>query len=195
MFDANRAPILHRHQHYLQMDQNEIPHDPRHLGAPSGASKMFSEAVVCSAQTVHLSCIKISTFSKWTESSFQLGLVSKEYYQVRLKRFLSLRYVWYKPCTNLAPTPRLSLNGTEWDSTWYTSPWSSIGVSKMISEAMVRSAQIVHLSCTRLALSLNGLIRASTWAPSPRSTIGYIQNDIWACETFSTYRLPILHQV
>jgi hypothetical protein len=40
-FGANHAPILHRHQHSLQMDQNEIPHDPRHLGVPSGASKMI----------------------------------------------------------------------------------------------------------------------------------------------------------
>jgi hypothetical protein len=43
------------------MDQNEIPHDPRHLGVPSGASKMISEAMVSLAQTVHLSCVKINT--------------------------------------------------------------------------------------------------------------------------------------
>ena len=30
--------------------------DPRHLGVPSGAYKMISEPMVCSAQTVHLSC-------------------------------------------------------------------------------------------------------------------------------------------
>jgi hypothetical protein len=76
MFGANRAPILHRHQHYLQMDQNEIPLEPRHLGVPSGASKMISEAVVCSTQTVHLSCVKISTISKWTKSSIHLCLVT-----------------------------------------------------------------------------------------------------------------------
>jgi hypothetical protein len=44
-FGANRIPILHRHSHSLQMDQNEIPHDPRHLRVPSGASKMFFELV------------------------------------------------------------------------------------------------------------------------------------------------------
>jgi hypothetical protein len=60
MFSTNRACILHRHQHYLQMDQNEIAHD---LGFPSGASKMISVPLVRSAQTVHLSCIKISTIS------------------------------------------------------------------------------------------------------------------------------------
>jgi hypothetical protein len=76
MFDANRAPILHRHQHYLQMGQNEIPDDPRHLGVPSGASKMISEAVVHSAQTVHISCVKISTIFERSESSFHLSLVT-----------------------------------------------------------------------------------------------------------------------
>jgi hypothetical protein len=76
MFGANRAPILHRQQHYLQMDQNDIPQDQSHLGVPSGASKMISEAVVCSSQTVHLSCVKISTLSKKTESSFHLSVVT-----------------------------------------------------------------------------------------------------------------------
>jgi hypothetical protein len=61
MFGANHAPILHWHRHCLQMDQNEIPHDPRHLGVPSGASKTTSEAMVRSVQTVHLSFVKIST--------------------------------------------------------------------------------------------------------------------------------------
>ena len=46
---------------------NDIPHDPRHLGVPSGASKMISEPMVCWAQTMHLSCVKISTISKRAE--------------------------------------------------------------------------------------------------------------------------------
>jgi hypothetical protein len=69
---ANRAPILHRDSNYLQMDQNELLLDPRHLGVQSGASKMISEPMVCLAQTVYLSCIKINTISKWTETSFHL---------------------------------------------------------------------------------------------------------------------------
>jgi hypothetical protein len=76
MFSANRAPILHQHQHYFQMDQNEISHDPRHLGVPLGASKMISKVVLRSAQTVHLSCVKISPISEQTESSFHLSLVT-----------------------------------------------------------------------------------------------------------------------
>jgi hypothetical protein len=68
---ANHAPTLHRHYSYLQMERSEIPHDPRHLGVSSGASKTIFEPMVCSTQTVHLSCIKISTVSKLTELSLK----------------------------------------------------------------------------------------------------------------------------
>jgi hypothetical protein len=74
MFSTNGAPILHRHLHCLEMDQNKISHDPRHLGVASGASKTISEPMVISAQTVHLSCVKISTIPKQTEMSFHLSL-------------------------------------------------------------------------------------------------------------------------
>jgi hypothetical protein len=63
-FDANRASILHWRYHYLQMDSNEIPRDQCHIGDPSGASKTISDPMLCSAQTMHLSCVKISTISK-----------------------------------------------------------------------------------------------------------------------------------
>jgi hypothetical protein len=63
MFSTIRAPILHRHQHYLQMDQNEILHDSCHLRVLSRASKAISKNLVCSSQTMHLSCVKISTIS------------------------------------------------------------------------------------------------------------------------------------
>jgi hypothetical protein len=76
MFSTNCAPILNWHRHYLQMDQNEIPHDPRHLGVPSVASKMISKAMVHLAQTVHLSYIKISTITEQIELSFHLSLVT-----------------------------------------------------------------------------------------------------------------------
>jgi hypothetical protein len=74
MYSTNRAPILHRLEHYLQIDHNEIPHDPHHLGVPTDASKTISEAVIRLAQTVHLSSNKISTIFERTESSFHLSL-------------------------------------------------------------------------------------------------------------------------
>jgi hypothetical protein len=40
---------------------NELPLEPHHRGVPSSASKTIS--MVCSVQTMHLSCIKISTIS------------------------------------------------------------------------------------------------------------------------------------
>jgi hypothetical protein len=67
---ANHAPILRQGLHYLQIDRNEIPHDPHHQGVPSSTSKMISEPMVRSVETVYWSCIKINTFSKWTETSF-----------------------------------------------------------------------------------------------------------------------------
>jgi hypothetical protein len=36
MFDTNRAPILRQDWHYLQMDQNEVPVEPRYQGRAYG---------------------------------------------------------------------------------------------------------------------------------------------------------------
>ena len=35
------------------MERSEIPHDPRHLGVPSGASKIISDPMVRLTHTVH----------------------------------------------------------------------------------------------------------------------------------------------
>jgi hypothetical protein len=69
-FDTNRAPFLRQDYHYLQMDSMKLPLQPRHLGVSSGASKMISEPIVHSAQTVHLYCSDINTVSKRTEIRF-----------------------------------------------------------------------------------------------------------------------------
>jgi hypothetical protein len=58
------------------MDRNEILHDPRHLGFPSGASKMISEAMVRLVQTVDLSCTETNSISKWTETTFYMTHVT-----------------------------------------------------------------------------------------------------------------------
>jgi hypothetical protein len=75
-YGANHAPIMHRNQHYLQKDRMEILHDPRHLGVPSGASKMISKAMVHLVQTVDLSCTETNTISKWTETRFYMTHVT-----------------------------------------------------------------------------------------------------------------------
>ena len=120
--------------------------EPRHLGVPLGASKTISDPMVRSTQTVHLSCIKISTISKRTETRFHLSPVTNWYHQVRPKQYLSLCYVWRKPCTYLALTLTPSPNGPNeipHDPHHLGVP---SGASKMISEPMVRLAQTVHLS-------------------------------------------------
>jgi hypothetical protein len=68
--------------------------------------------------------------------------------QVCPKWFLSVWYVWRKPCTYLASRLALSPNGLKRASTWASSPRSTIGCAKTISEPMVCFAQTVHLSCT-----------------------------------------------
>jgi hypothetical protein len=40
-----------------------------------GCSERVSKPMVCSVQTVYLSCIKLSTISKWTKMSFHLSLI------------------------------------------------------------------------------------------------------------------------
>jgi hypothetical protein len=124
---TNCAPILCQDWHCLLTDSNELPLEPCHLGVPPGASKMIFEPMVRSAQTVHLSCGKISTISKRNETSFHLSLITKEYHRVRPNRFLSVWNVWRKPSNNLAPTLTLSPKRLKRDSTCPMSPRSSIG--------------------------------------------------------------------
>jgi hypothetical protein len=63
----------------LTLSRNGLKQDstwPRYLVDPPDASKIIFEPMVCSTQTMHLSCIKISTISKQIESSFHLSLVT-----------------------------------------------------------------------------------------------------------------------
>jgi hypothetical protein len=67
---------MHRNQHYLQKDRKEILHDPRHLGVPSGVSKISSEAMLHLVQTVDLSCTETNNISKLTEKRFYMTHVT-----------------------------------------------------------------------------------------------------------------------
>jgi hypothetical protein len=84
-FGANRAPIMHRDQHYLQTNQIELPFHPHHLGDPLGAPKTISMPMVHLVQTVHLSCVKINTISRWTKKSIHFTHVTYEIYRLRPK--------------------------------------------------------------------------------------------------------------
>ena len=50
--------------------ENVLPLEPRHLGAPLGASKMISKPMARLAQTVLLSCTDTNTISKLSETGF-----------------------------------------------------------------------------------------------------------------------------
>jgi hypothetical protein len=141
------TPIIHQNQHFLQKDRNEILHNPRHLGVPSGVSKSVSEAMVHLVETVDLSCSDTNTVSKQTETSFHLSLVTQEYHPVHQKQFLSLWYVWHKPCTYTAP--KLTLSPKDRNKILHDSRHLGVpsGASKSVLEAMERLVQTVDLSC------------------------------------------------
>ena len=122
---------------------------------------------------------------------FHLSLVSKEFHWVRSKWFPSV--VWNKQCTYLALILTLSPNGPRQDSTWASSPRSSIVCFRNDFQALYKLCTYLELI---LILSPNRLKRASTSPPSPRSTIGFVQNDFWAYSTKGrkpcTYLAPTL---
>jgi hypothetical protein len=92
-------------------------------------------------KTAHLSCVKISTISKQTQTSFNFSLVTLESHRMRLKWFLSQWYIRRKPCTYIGPTVTLSPNRSKRDSAWPSHLWVPSGASKMIFEPMVHSTQ------------------------------------------------------
>jgi hypothetical protein len=117
--------------------KEEILDDKRHVGVPSGASKMIFEHMVHSTQTMHLFCTKISTISKQIELSFeprQLGVPSGASKTI------------FEPTVRLAQTVHLSCTDTNTISkqkevrfhmTHVTYEFPS-GASNMISRHVVR---------------------------------------------------------
>jgi hypothetical protein len=159
-FGANHAPILHWQQYYLQMDWNEIPHDQHHQGDPSGASNNDFEHMVRSTQTVHQSCVRVSTISKWTKwastCASSLGstieCVQNDLWSCGMfgaNRAPILHQNWHCIQTDRNEIPH--------------DPRHLVvlsGVSKTIFKPVVYSVQTVHLSCFKLALSPNRPKRA-----------------------------------
>jgi hypothetical protein len=71
---------------------------------------MISMPMVCSVQTMHLSCTDTNIVSKWTKMRFHMTHVTYKFHQVRPKLFMNLRYVQCKPSTYLASRVALSSN-------------------------------------------------------------------------------------
>jgi hypothetical protein len=71
---AQTVHLLWQDYNYLQMERNQLPLEPRHLGVPS--PKMISKPMARSVKTVQLSYVKINIISKQTEMSFHLSIVT-----------------------------------------------------------------------------------------------------------------------
>jgi hypothetical protein len=116
-FDTYRAPILRQDYHYLQMDSNKLPLEPHHLGVSSGASKMNSEPMICSVQTVHLYCTDTDTVSKRTETRFYMTPSPRSSIGFVQDNFVSLWYLRHTSRSSLASKLTLSPNGHKQAST------------------------------------------------------------------------------
>ena len=100
------------------------------------------------AQTVHLSCVKVNTISKRTETSFPL-------HPCHLEVPSGASKLISEPMVRLAQTMHLSCVEVNTISKRTETSFPlhlchrgvPSGASKLISERMVRLAQILHLSC------------------------------------------------
>ena len=141
---------------------NVIPHDPHHLGVPTGASRMIYEPMVRLAQTLHLSYIKTNTISKRTErdstwptsTRISIGCIQNDF--------------WSYLALTLTPSPN-GPNEIPHDPRHQGVP---LGASKMISEPVERLSQTMHLSYIKTNTISKWTKRDSTWPTSPRSSIG-----------------------
>jgi hypothetical protein len=112
------------------------------------ASKTIYVPLVCSVQTMHLSCTDTNTVSKQIQTRFHTTHVTYEFHRVRLKLFMSLWYVQCKPCTYLASRLALSPNRPNRAPLDPHHLGVPLGVSKTIYEPIVHLTQTEHLSCT-----------------------------------------------
>jgi hypothetical protein len=92
-------------------------------------NEMIFELVVRLAQTVHLSCIKISTISKQTKASNHLSLVTYKYHRVRPKMISELR---------LAQTVHLSCTDSNSVSKWIETRFHMTNVTEEIHQVRLK---------------------------------------------------------
>ena len=150
--------------------------------------------MVCSIQTVQLSCIKISTISEQTKSSLHLSLFNYEYHRVRLKWFLSLWCIRRKPCTYLLPKLTVSKRTeARFHMTHIIKELYQVRPNWFLSISYVPCKPCIYLA-SRLALSPNRSNRAYTWAPSPRSTNRCFQNGFLDYGALGANHAHILHR-
>jgi hypothetical protein len=167
------------------MERSEILQDPRHLGVPLGASKMIYENMVCSMQTMHLSCIELALSPKGpkqasTWASWPSGAI--ECVQKDLWAYGTSTANHEPTCTD---TNTVSHRKEKRDSTWPTSPRGSIGcIQKWFPSLWF----IRHKSCTYLAsrLAISPNRPSFHWSLVSKEYIRCIQNNLWADAMFGT---------
>jgi hypothetical protein len=133
------------------MDRTTLVLKPCHLGVPSSASKTISMPIVCSVQTVLVSCTDTNSICKQTKMGFHMTHVTYKFHRVHPKLFMSLWYVQGKQCTYLASRLAISLNRLNRAPPDPRHLGVPLGVSKTIYEPMVRSVQTVHLSSIKIS--------------------------------------------
>jgi hypothetical protein len=154
---------------------------------------MISDPLVHSAQTIHLSCVKISTLSNelnqactWASSPRSTTGASKVISEPTVCLAQIVHLSWFDKSTI-----------SEWTKTRFHMTHITLEFHRVRPKWFLRLGFVQHKPCnylaSRLALSSNGLNRASTWASSPRSTTRCVQNDFWACGMFGPNYAPILH--
>jgi hypothetical protein len=156
---------------------------------------MISKPTVRSAQTLHLSCFKISTISNelnhassWASSPRStIGCIQNDFWAYGMFS-TNLHLSWTDTRTISKSTK------TRFYMTHVTLEFHRVHPKRFLRLWYVQPKLCTYLAL-RLALYSNGLNRASTWASSPRSTIRCVQNDFWGCGTFGANHAPILRQV
>jgi hypothetical protein len=191
------------------MDLNEFPLDPHHVRVPLVVPKMIfepmvdtnrapimiSKPMVCSVQTVHLSCVEINTISKPVENELPLDLCHLEVpsgvpTKISMPVVHSMQNV-HLSCAyikTISKRNEMSFHLTHVSyeyhracPKWFPCPW------------YIQRKLCTYLAL-RLTLSPNRSKRACTWPTSPRSTIGCAQNDFHAHGAFGANHAPILRQ-
>jgi hypothetical protein len=124
--------------------------------------------MVCSAQTVHVPCVKIRTISKWTKTSFHLSLVSSYSIGCIENNFWA--------CGTFVAPVHLSCTYTNTISKWTEMRFEfhPVHPKQFLSLWFVQRKPCTYL-VSRLAQSPNGPKWDFTWPTSPRSFIGCVK--------------------
>jgi hypothetical protein len=146
--------------------------EPRHLGVPSGVSKIISEPMVRLAQTVHLSRIQTDRIELPLEPR-HLGVPSGASKTIS-KPMVCLVQTVHLSCTDTNTVSKETK--TRFHRTHITEEFHRVCPKRFLSLWYFCRKPGTYLA-SKLALSPNRPKQASSKASSHRSTFGCVQND------------------